>query len=281
MSRRTVGNYRSTRAHGASIAMPARNRDSLFAAAGRILLALLGLSLVAVIAVGVREAFLQVNNQKINVVQIEGDLANLSRPELEETVSRFVADSLVSLDLALLKSSLESQPWIHSAEVRRVWPDRLIIRVREEVAIARWREDQLLNQEGQAFAPPSIDKHQSLPYLSGPEGTQELMMRQYLQFNQLLYPMGVRITDIELSERKSWTIRFGNASRSGAPLDIVAKVGKDEVLERMKRLVTFLGSVPLQELQSVASLDLRYTNGVALMPGNTGAQQAEDGLVAR
>lgn len=278
MSRRTVGNYRSARAHGASVAVPARNRDSLFAAAGRVLLALLALALAAVIAVGVREAFLQVNNQKINVVQIEGNLANLSRSELEETVTRFVADSLVSLDLGLLKSSLEAQPWIHSAEVRRVWPDRLIIRVREELPIARWGEDQLLNQDGQAFAPPSIERHRSLPFLSGPDGTQELMMRQYLQFNQLLYPLGVRITDITLSERQAWTIRFGNAARTGVPVDVVARVGKDDVLERMKRLVAFLEAVPAQELQSVASLDLRYTNGVAVMPLSP---EAGEELVAR
>lgn len=281
MSRRTVGNYRSGRAHGASVAVPARNRDSLFAAAGRVLLALLGLALTALIAVGVREAFQQVNNQKINVVQIEGNLANLSRSELEETVNRFVADSMVSLDLDLLKASLEAQPWIHSAEVRRVWPDRLIIRVREEVAIARWGESQLLNQEGLAFAPPNLDRHRSLPYLSGPEGSQALMMRQYLQFNQLLYPLGVRITDLELSERQAWTIRFGNAARAGAPIDVVARVGKEDVLSRMRRLVAFLESVSLDGLQSVASLDLRYSNGVAVMPAGSGDATEGAGLVLR
>jgi cell division protein FtsQ len=276
VSRRIVGNYRGPRAHGASVAVPARNRESLFAAAGRVLLVMLGLALTALIAVGVREAFLQVNNQKINVVQIEGNLANLSRSELEETVSRFVADSLVSLDLDRLKASLEEQPWINSAEVRRVWPDRLIIRVREEVAIARWGENQLLNQEGKSFAPPSIEGHRNLPYLSGPPGSQELMMRQYLQFNQLLYPLGVRITDLELSDRQAWTLRFSNTTRNGVPVDVVVRVGKEDVLARMKRLVAFLETVSLEGLQDVASLDLRYSNGVAVMPLESGR-----GLVQR
>lgn len=276
MSRRIVGNYRGPRAHGASVAVPTRNRESLFAAAGRVLLALLGLALTALIAVGVREAFLQVNNQKINVVQIEGNLANLNRGELEETVSRFVADSLVSLDLDRLKASLEEQPWIHGAEVRRVWPDRLIIRVREEVPIARWGENQLLNQEGVAFEPPSIERHRNLPYLSGPGGSEELMMRQYLQFNQLLYPLGVRITDLELSDRQAWSLRFSNTTRNGVPIDVVARVGKEDVLARMKRLVAFLEAVSLEGLQEVASLDLRYSNGVAVMPLEPG-----QGLVQR
>lgn len=277
MARRNVGNYRAPRSHGASVMAPPRSRQSLFAAAGRVLLVLLVLALVAVIALGVREAFVQVNNQKINVVQIEGQLNHLSKENLEETVNRFVEESLVSLDLARLKAGLEAQPWVQSAEVRRVWPDRLIIRVREEVAIARWGEGQLLNQQGQTFAPPSIEQHLTLPYLSGPPGSEALMMRQYLQFNQLLYPLGVRISALELSERQAWTLRFGSVARSEALLNVEAKVGKEDVLERMRRLVVFLAAVPIDELQAVESIDLRYGNGLAVMAASAGKNDSNEG----
>ena len=289
MARRNVGNYRASRGQGASVMVPARSRQSLFAAAGRVLLALLVLALVAVIVLGVREAFVQVNNQKINVVQIEGQLNHLSKQSLEETVNRFVEESLVSLDLARLKAGLETQPWVHSAEGRRVWPDRLIIRVREEGAIARWGEAQLLNQQGHTFAPPSIEQHLGLPDRSGPPGSEALMMRQYLQFNQLLYPLGVRISALELNERQAWTLRFGNAARSEALVNVEAKVGKEDVLERMRRLVVFLASVPVDELQEVESIDLRYGNGLAVMAAsarknndmNEGGAYINEELVAR
>jgi cell division protein FtsQ len=288
MSNRIVGNYRSARARGASVSTPKRDQQHWFASFGRVMLAVFGLGLTVVIGFGVKEAFVRVNTQKINTVQIEGSLNFLSRTELEETVNRFVETSLVALDLDLLKQELEGKPWVNSAEVRRQWPDRLIIRIEEEVAIARWGNGQLLNQQGHVFAPEDIEEQMQLPYLSGPENSESLVMLQYLEFNQLLYPLGIRIRDLELNERGAWTITFTNAAQAASQVSVKVKVGREEVLDRLKRLVTFLESQTAEELLLVETIDLRYANGLAIshrspesLPRNSGGKSGTDEVVAR
>jgi len=256
MSDRQVGRFRSARARGASVRMPSQDDDRRLATVGRVLLAILGLSITALAGVGIRQAVEKVNQQKIETVVIEGELSFVSEVNIKESVLRFVATSLVAIDLDVLKAELESQPWINQVAIRREWPDKLMIQVEEEVAIARWGEAELLNQRGVIFSPRSIVEQMQLPHLSGPQGTEKEVMGQYLQFNQLLYPMGVRIRDLSMNDRSAWTMTFTNG--------VEVRLGREHVLERLRRLVVFLESDYGTALQEVATIDLRYRNGLAV-----------------
>lgn len=278
MADRIVGNYRPPRGRGASVRQPPRDRRHWLASAGRVFLAVFGLALTVLIGFGIREAFIKVNTQKISTVQIEGALHFLSRSELEEAVNLFVETSLVALDLDLLKQELEAKPWVSRAEVRRQWPDRLIIRIEEEVAIARWGKGQLLNQQGRVFQPDDIAEQMQLPYLSGPEGSENMVMQQYQQFNQLLYPLGVRMRDLELNDRGAWTITFTNTAQGDNLVQV--RVGRDDVLERMRRLVTFLESDAAADLPLLAGIDLRYVNGLAISFRKEETAQEDAGSLA-
>ncbi len=283
MADRIVGNYRPSHGRGASVRVPPTGRNHWFASAGRVFLAVFGLILTGLIGFGIKEAFITVNTQKISTVQIEGALHFLSRSELEQAVNQFVATSMVALDLELLKQELEAEPWVSRADVRRQWPDRLIIRIEEEVAIARWGKGQLLNQQGRVFQPDDIAEQMQLPYLSGPDGTENMVMQQYQQFNQLLYPLGVRMRDLELNERGAWTITFTNTAQGDNLVQV--RVGRDDVLERLRRLVTLLESNSVSNMPLLANIDLRYGNGLAVSfreeePAPEGADSSK-GLVAR
>ena len=77
------------------------------------------------------------------------------------------------------------------ASVRRVWPDRLVIQLDEQLPVARWGDSALLNNEGKAFKPQNIGSFSELPRLSGPERAKRKVMRQYQQFSGLLRPQGM------------------------------------------------------------------------------------------
>lgn len=257
MSRR-VGTFRSSRARGASVRMPTRDNQGRYALVGRVLVAVLGLGLTALAGYGVVEAYHKVNARKIATVQIDGVLNYVSEKEIKDTVSRFVSASLVAIDLDVLKAELETQPWISQVAVRREWPDKLVIEVEEEQPIARWNDSQLLNQQGQIFSPRNAVDRLQLPKLTGPAQSEQTVMLQYQQFNQLLYPLGVRIRDLTLNERGAWTMTLTNGAE--------VRLGRDEVLERLRRLVVFLESEYGAELVNIAAIDLRYRNGIAVAP---------------
>lgn len=267
---RQVGKFRSSTARGASVRMPPQDRQGRYAFIGRLLVALMGIGAAVIACFGIYLAFLQVNHQKIETVVIEGQLNFVSEIEIKDTVSRFVSASLVALDLEALKYELEMLPWISEVAVQREWPDKLIINVEEELAIARWRDGELLNQQGQIFVPDEIEGLLNLPRLSGPEHSEQEVMEQYQKFNQLMYPLGVRIRDLSMNDRGALTMLLTNG--------VKVKLGKDDVLERMRRLVTFLESRYSSDLLNMETIDLRYTNGIAVLPRiriETSVQQGE------
>ena len=257
-SNRQVGKFRSSTARGASVRMPAQDRQGRYALIGRMLVGLLGLGAAAIACVGIYLAFQQVNRQKIETVVIEGQLNFVSEMEIKDTVSRFVSASLVALDLEALKHELEMLPWISKVAVQREWPDKLIINVEEELAIARWRDNELLNQQGQIFVPEEIEGLLNLPRLSGPLHSEQEVMEQYQKFNQLMYPLGVRIRDLSMNERGALTMLLTNG--------VKVKLGKEDVLERVRRLVAFMESRYSSDLLNMETIDLRYTNGIAVSP---------------
>ena len=258
MANRQVGKFRSNRAKGASTPMPEQSRQGIFAFIGRLLVAMLGIALTVVMVFGIRQAVMTVNAQKIETVVIEGQLDHADADNIKAAVNQFVATSLVALDLDLLKQELEVEPWIHEVAIRREWPGTLIIRVEEEVAIARWGDRQLLNSEGRIFSPEHVLGQEQLPLLSGPEHSEADVMKQYQQFNQLLYPLGVRIRDLNRNDRGALTLTLTNG--------VIVKLGRNEVLARMRRLVTFLQSGFREQVANLQTIDLRYDNGLAVEP---------------
>ncbi len=223
---------------------------------GRVLAILFSVVVLVVVGFGVNLAVEKVKSQKIEKVQIEGTLTFVTEQQIKNAIGAEVSTSLISVNLDRIKQKLEDLPWIRAAEIRRQWPDALSITVEEEIAIARWGSKQLLNQQGQVFQPENIEELQQLPLLSGPDHSEAKVMRQYQEFNQLLYPLGVRIRDLTLNNSGSYELTLTNG--------VWVKLGRQDVLERLRRLVVFLQSEYGKEMQQIVAIDLRYRNGLAV-----------------
>lgn len=196
------------------------------------------------------------DSRKVSLVRVEGQLINLKEDEVRTAVAGVMHESLLRIDLDQIKHNLESLPWVRKANVGREWPDTLIIDVTEQQAIARWRRRQLLNQDGQVFSPDNIGMLVSLPYLEGPQGTEFEVMQQYQKFSQLLYPQGLKVSALHMNERGAWTITLDN--------NTTVKVGNESVMSRMRRFVTFIDMDATGGLNNIETIDLRYSNGIAV-----------------
>ncbi|MES2605968.1 MAG: cell division protein FtsQ/DivIB [Pseudomonadota bacterium] len=251
--------------------------ESRRVSAGRLLVLLFSFAVIGAAGYGMNLAIQKVNSRKIGMVHIEGALTFVTEEQIKQTVGADVTTSLIAVDLVTIKQKLEALPWIREAEIRRQWPDAINIYVEEEIAIARWGAKQLLNQQGHVFEPESIEEQLLLPLLAGPENSEQKVMRQYQEFNQLLYPLGVRIRDLTLNDSGSYELTLINGVR--------VKLGREDVLERLRRLVVFLESDHGRDLQDVEAIDLRYRNGLAIARQQSVSSKVQqgnkvDGLVA-
>ena len=189
-----------------------------------------------------------------------------------ERVARFcvpqINGTIFTADLAQARNAFESLPWVRKASVRRQWPDRLVVRLEEHRALARWNDEagnRFVSVLGEAFnAPGEGELGRGLPLLSGPEGSARDVARQFGAFRERLATIGKDPRVVTLSPRQAWTVRLAD----GMVLEIGREQQNSTVLSRLERFVAQYATTIGRIAARVEVVDLRYPNGFAArVPG--------------
>lgn len=176
--------------------------------------------------------------------------------ELQQQLERFGEIRFLTANLTAMQQALEQLPWVDQARISRVWPDQLKVEVIEQQPIARWGTEQWLNSRGQVFRGAAREPEAGMPQLSGPDQTEEQVMQQYWSLTRVLRPLGHSIARLELRARGSWFV----TTNTGLEL----LLGRDEVLEKMRRFTSIYELELKPRISQVARVDLRYANGLAV-----------------
>lgn len=195
-------------------------------------------------------------DRPITKVSVRGDLTYVDQQAVQARMAPFVEASFFKVDLDALRSELEQMPWIAHVEARRIWPDEVMVRLDEQLPIARWGDESLLNNNGQAFAPEDLTHYEHLPQLYGPKRAQQRVMQQYQMLSQMLRPLGFSIARLELRARGSWFV----TTKQGVEL----LLGRDQIIEKMRRFTAIYQQQLAQESGRIARIDLRYANGLSV-----------------
>jgi len=220
--------------------------------------------LLVVLGVGTYEGAIYLMpyaDRPITKINVQGDLSYISQQAVQQRIAPYVASTFFTIDLTSMRTELEQMPWIAHAEVRRVWPDQVVIRLEEQLPVARWGDSALLNNQGEAFAPRELANYEHLPQLVGPQRAQQQVMQQYQVLSQMLRPMGFSIARLELRERGSWFLTTG-AGTAGPGIEIL--LGRDHLVDKMRRFIIIYDKTLKDQITNIASIDLRYANGLAV-----------------
>ena len=200
---------------------------------------------------------------RLREIALQGPLKNVARADIESAVQGS-GGNFFAADLGAVRSRFERVPWVRRVEVRRVWPDRIEVRLEEHVALARWSDAGLVNTFGEAFAAPmEEDSEARLPMFAGPAGSAGELTRRYRRFAELLAPLGEAPERVTLTARHAWQLRLA----SGLSLEL-GRDGAEAVEQRFARFVAAwpesLGRLPQRAGSEPRYVDLRYPNGFAL-----------------
>jgi len=210
----------------------------LHVVAGVFLLYAIGVAIVRLPIFPVRE------------VEVTGQISHTTQNQVQQIVTREMNGNFFTLDLGEARAAFEKLPWVRKANVRRQWPDRLVIDLEEQVAIARWRDTALVNPYAEVFQAASNDV---LPVFIGPDGSAVEVYRHYQSFTRALAPLGKRPREVLLSNRGAWRLTLEDGE--------VLELGREQMEERLQRFVAAyprtLAQLPSMRLR----IDLRYPNG--------------------
>ena len=226
------------------------------AGAGLATLALIAMSAALLTVWSPDNNRLAVFNPPLQRISVTSKPQFVSDQEIGRMMANEIGQGFFNVEVEHIKAKLEQHPWIASAGVTRVWPDRLEIAIVEEVPIARWGKSQLLNQYGEVFTPPDSGHLPNLPVLLGPEDGQVVMMQRFKELSDILFPAGLRLQQLSLSDRGSWELVLSDG--------VVVVAGRKDVTERIRRFLAIYDSQIRNDIAVIEKVDLRYSNGLSV-----------------
>ncbi len=221
----------------------------------RILLGLLVLAILTSPVVFVLNGWLGGHHWPMRHMKVSAPFVYVSAESVRQASAPYLKKGFFAVDLNAVRSSLHNLHWVERVEVRKKWPDTLIVELQEYRPLAIWNENHMLAEQGSVFAMPKT-RLPKLPKFQGNDLQAQDMVAFYRQAQPLFQSIGLRITELSVSERYAWRVVLSDG--------LVLEVGRDAEDGRMARFVSLLPKIKRDETRRLVHADLRYTNGFAL-----------------
>jgi cell division protein FtsQ len=171
-------------------------------------------------------------------------------------------DLMLDVDVNEARARVESLPWVRSAQVRRVWPNRIFIRIEERRPIARWLHNGrhfVVDNDGRIVGVTNERGFVALPVLSGKGAPEAAAGFVALMGTQPELKSLVKIA-VRRGERR-WDLQLANGVGVRLPEEgAEAALAELVTLDREQKIFA----------RDILSIDLRFANRyvVKLPPGS-------------
>ena len=217
----------------------------------------LALGLLALPVIAVLSGSLASDRWQVRQLDLHAPLQQVSAAQIQAVVEQYTGPGFFALPLAQMRQALDELPWVRSVQVRKRWPDTVLVRVHEHQPYAIWQGSAVVTRTGELVHVPGLAGMDWLPRLDGPADRVIEMVNFHASSVARSAGTPLRIAAVHLSARGSWVIETDDGLR--------ILLGRNLAAERLARFVdtlpTVLASHPDERLQRA---DLRYPNGYAL-----------------
>lgn len=209
---------------------------------------------------------------QITAIEIDG-CKRVSKEKVVEWSGVDIHTNLAALSVKEIKTRVESQGWIESAEVSREWPNRLLIAIREREPVAilnRGGRMFYLDRNGFAFTAVEPPDDLDFPVISGlvgepgGDGEGQSGFREALQFLRFAAQGNRNLPAQSISE-----INIGGGDELvvfllSRPFPI--RLGRGEMKSKYDRLSAVLGGIyKRREFAGVSYIDVTYRDNQVLV----------------
>ena len=181
-------------------------------------------------------------------------------------IRQSASGNFFNVDLEAVRRAFESVPWVRRAQVRREWPDRLVVRLEEHRVLGTWDDGRLVNTFGELFTANSAEAEEDdkdLPELAGPVGSERDVASRYLDFKSWFARLSLVPDQVTLSPRYAWSVHLENGTDKGLTVDLGRERDGNTVPERVLRMIDAWPGLTAHWPKPTL-IDLRYPNGFAL-----------------
>lgn len=181
---------------------------------------------------------------------------HVSVAQVRHAIAGSVKGGILAVNLAAIQQRVQGLPWVADAEVRRVWPDSLWIRIYARRPVARWGKTGLVDIGGQIFGPVRQTHFRGLPLLRGPANSSLEVWKDLVRARGILQGTPFSIRRLTENRRGSISLKFANGLRLA--------LGRERPFNRLKRFTHIVVPALGSALARAATVDMRYPYGFAV-----------------
>lgn len=198
---------------------------------------------------------------------------NIKKENVYKVINESIDGTALNTDLEKISHRILNNLWVSDVVVRRIWPNKMLVRVKEKKLVAVFNKQSFLTEEGNLTRIPLSEKSKiefngecRLLEFEGPSTAIPSMMKHALLFDKSLSEIGLSLKILRLTEQYSWEVEtVGN---------LLLKFGVDYSDSPISlRLKNFVRAFPklkenftndLSVNNRIKHVDLRYAQGFAV-----------------
>lgn len=193
----------------------------------------------------------------IRHVIVKGEYWQVPQTRLEKIIAPYTKRGYFFANLFSLQRKLTGdEPWIQDASISRLWPDTIVIALKQKTAVAQLNNNALVTQAGEIFTPPVDSFPPDLPVLVGPKEKAAELLKQYHLFTSIADSVNLSVIELDFSPEGNWSVKLSNK--------IVVMLGDDDILAKFKRFIKVYEQVFVPQHREPSYVDMRYSHGMAV-----------------
>ncbi|XBC44554.1 MAG: cell division protein FtsQ/DivIB [Buchnera aphidicola (Schlechtendalia peitan)] len=202
----------------------------------------------------------QFSKKKLSNLVITGQLGFFNKQEIETFILSFKKpNSFFSKYEIFIQEKLKTLPFVKTVLVKKIWPDKLFINMKNTIPIAYWNNKYILDETGTIYNVHKKINAKNFLYFYGPKDSQIQILNNYHIVKKILKKNNIVLKSIVVTSHNSWKLLIENNTK------II--IGNINNIMRLKRLVNIWKLLKYEETmkkKQIKYIDLRYESGIAI-----------------
>lgn len=197
----------------------------------------------------------------IERVRVSRDLQHVAPLSVRDAIADLVAPGFLLVDLEAVRQRVLALPHVADARVRRVYPGRLEIDIVERQVVARLGDGSLLTEDGGEIPAETLIEEPDVPVIVAASPEERAALLAFQAWAQAeLAGIGLEIARLELGPAGGLDLTLSDQVQVR-----VGSGGEAAWKPRWQRFVLSYEDLRMRAgARPIASVDLRYTNGMAV-----------------
>ena len=193
----------------------------------------------------------------IRWLEVDGPFERVSAEQVKSRLAPMVKGSFFKVNPGEMIDVVSDMHWVSGVTVQKGWPDTVHVAIREYTPVAHWVDGQLIAEDGRVFRVPGADEIQGLPWLSSTEAQLHTVLTSWKAVDDRLAVIGQQVDRLTLDPRGSWSAVLSGGTE--------IRFGKGQIRKNVSMLVDAWNGLMQDQVRPPVSIDLRYTNGFAVL----------------